>query len=181
MQNSSISETRRGLLLTLFILGLVTALVLVPSQFRPEAGAKAGEGLYTRTVSADPSLPNYDIRTAKEDGLDEYFSSARQAVHKDAAVVADIREAFVRGEGALRTRLPNVKFEYNDDIRIPEVITPDVWKENVEFLTSPSTAKRSDILRNFVRENNDLVGVTDEQANSLKVLADYTNPDGNLS
>src|SRR4030095_110021 len=30
-------------------------------------------------------------------------------------------------------------------------------------------------------ENNDLVGVNDDQANSLKVLADYTNPDGQLS
>ena len=45
--------------------------------------------------------------------------------------VADIRDGFVRGEQALRSRLPDVKFEYNEDIRIPEVITPDVWKSNI--------------------------------------------------
>ena len=180
MQNSSLSETRRGLLWTLLILGLATALIFVPSQFRSEAGA-TGEGLFSRTTSSDPSLPNYDIRSTKAEGLEEYFVAARQSVGKDAAVVADTREGFVRGEEALRSRLPDVKFVYNDDIRIPEVISPDMWKENVQLLTGPSTAKRSDILRNFVRENNELIGVNDQQADSLKVLADYTNPDGNLS
>jgi hypothetical protein len=37
------------------------------------------------------------------------------------------------------------------------------------------------VLRNFVKENNSLIGVSDAQANELKVTADYTNPDGNLS
>jgi hypothetical protein len=179
MQNSLVLETRGGLPITLFILGLVTALVLVPSQFRSEANS--GKGLFTRTTVEDPSLPNYDIRTAKEEGLDEYFASARQSAGKDAAVVADLREGFVRGENALRTRLPDVKFEYNEGLRIPEVITPDVWKSSMELLTGPSTMKRSEILRNFIRENNDLIGVTDAQADSLRVMADYTNPNGYMS
>src|SRR5688572_4772706 len=181
MQNSSFAETRRGLLITLFILGLVTTLVLLPTQFRSEAGVEKGEGLFTRTTSEDPSLPNYDIRTVKDEAAVEYLSGARSSAGKDAAVVADVRERFVRGEESLRSRLPDVKFVYNDDIRIPEVISPDVWKHNVEFLTAPSTVKRSEILRGFVKQNNDLVGVTDEQADRLLVLSDYTNPDGKLS
>lgn len=181
MQNSSLKETRRGLLLTLFLLGLVTALILVPSQYPSEAGSKSGSGLFSRTTVQDQSLPNYDIRTEKGEEIESYLVSARQNAARDAAAVADIRDGFVKGEDALRTRFPDVKFVYNDDIRIPEVIAPDVWKATVEYLTAPSTAKRSEILRNFVRENNELVGMTDEQANSLKVLADYTNPDGNLS
>ncbi len=181
MQNSSFSGTRRGLLFTLLILGFVTVLIVVPSQFRSEAGAKKGEGLFTRTVSEDPSLANYDIRTAKGAGLEEFFSSARQSVGKNAAVVADVREGFVRGEEELRSRIPNVKFEYNEDIRIPEVITPDVWKASIEWLTPASSGKRSEALRGFIKENNSLIGVSDAQADGLKVTQDYTNPDGNLS
>ena len=181
MLNSSISGTRTGLLFTLFILGIVTVLIVVPSQFRPEAGAKKGEGLFTRTVSEDPSLANYDIRTAKEVGLEDYFSSARQSVGKNAAVIADVRDGFVRGEEELRSRIPTVKFEYNEDIRIPEVITPDVWKTNIEWLTPASSAKRAEILRNFVKDNNSLIGVSDGQADGLRITQDYTNPDGNLS
>jgi hypothetical protein len=48
-------------------------------------------------------------------------------------VVADLREGFVRGENALRTRLPDVKFEYNEGLRIPEVIDASGkrWTEDV--------------------------------------------------
>ena len=77
-------------------------------------------------------------------------------------------------------RVPSIKIEYNSDIRIPEVIGPDV-KMGRNFLTGPSGGSRVDTLRNFAKENNDLVGVTDEQADALRVLTDYTNPDGNLS
>ncbi|HEY0049607.1 MAG TPA: M36 family metallopeptidase, partial [Pyrinomonadaceae bacterium] len=68
-----------------------------------------------------------------------------------------------------------------NDIRIPEVITPDVWRNKIEFLTPPSDVKRSDILRSFIKQNNELVGMTNQQIDSLKTFADYTNPDGNLS
>src|SRR5687767_3058667 len=142
MQNSSFRETRLGLLITLFSLGLVTTLILIPSQFRSEAG-NTGDGLYTRTQSADPSLPNYDIRTEKGEEIESFLSSARQNVAKDASAIADVRDTFVRGEESLRTRLPNVKFEYNETLRRPEVVTPDVWKDQMEFLTAPSSAKRS--------------------------------------
>ena len=51
----------------------------------------------------------------------------------------------------------------------------------MERLTGPSTAKRSEILRNFVKENSSLVGVNDQQADALRVSADYTNPNGYMS
>ena len=177
MQNSSKRETKKGLLVTLFVLGILTALVVVPSQFR--STTVGGAGLFTRTTSE--GLPNYDIRLQKSEESESFFASARQTLGKDASFVADVRDGFVRGEASLRTRLPNVKFEYNEDIRIPEVITPDVWQDNVQYLSSPSTTKRSDILRNFVRQNNDLIGVTDAQADLLRVAADYTNPNGYMS
>ena len=180
MQNSSLPGTRRGLLLTLLVLGVVTALILVPSQFRSGAVSK-GEGLITRTSSADSALQNYDIRTEKGTDIQDYFVSARQSVGKDAVAVANVRDGFVRGEDALRSRIPNVKFEYNSDIRIPEVITPDVWKKSIDWLSGPSTTKRADLLRNFVRENNELVGMAPAQIDRLKVTADYTNPSGNMS
>ena len=170
-----------SILLSLFVLALVAALIILPTQFQSEAVAQKGEGLFTRTESQDPKIPNYDIREEKSDRIVEFFEKSRGSVGKNAVAVADVREGFVRGEEALKARLPQVKFEYNTDIRIPEVITPDVWKSSIEFLSSPTREKRSEILRNFVKENNELVGVDDQQADSLKVSADYTNPDGNLS
>ena len=183
MQNSSFSTTRSGLLLTLLILGIVTVLILVPSQFRPAAGVKTGEGLFSRTVSADDGIPKmWDIREeGKSDVPFDALAKFRQSVGKDASAVADLRDGFVRGEAELKARLPQVKVEYNTDIRIPEVVTPDVLKARIEFLSPPSTMKRSEILRSFVKENDSLVGINHAQADALKVVADYTNPSGNMS
>src|SRR5687767_15333763 len=181
MQISYLSETRRGLLLTLFVLGLVTALILVPSQFRSEAGA-SGAGLFSRTVSQDAGIAKmWDIRDERTEESVEAFAKFRESIGKDASAVADLREGFVRGEADLIGRVPHAKVEYNTDIRIPEVITPDVRNIDIQFLSPPSSLKRSEILRNFVKENDSLIGVNTDQANALKVAADYTNPDGNLS
>jgi hypothetical protein len=152
---------------------------VLPYQFGNAASQK---GLITRTTSGDPSLPNFDIRNdlKNADSVD-FLASARNSLGRSAVAVADIRDGFVRGENALRARLPQVRFEYNEDMRIPEVITPDVWSSKIEYLSPASTAKRADLLRSFLKENNDLVGLSDDQADQLDVAADYTNPNGYMS
>ncbi|MEP7148422.1 MAG: M36 family metallopeptidase [Acidobacteriota bacterium] len=181
MQNSFLSGTRRGLLLTLFVLAVVTALILIPSRFRSEAGVKTGEGLVVRTTSNDDLLPNFDIRTSKVENGEEFFAAARQAVGKSASDIADFRDGFVRGEEVLKNRVETLKIEYSEDLRTPAVISPDVYKPTIERLTGPSSVARSEILRNFVKENDNLIGVSDAQADALRVAADYTNPNGYMS
>ncbi len=180
MQNSQKRRTQRSVLLSLIGLALVTAVTVVPTQFQMEVSGE-GKGLFTRTESHEPGLENYDIREQKGQEIEDAFLKYRSEINKDAASIADIRDGFVRGEEELRTRVPSVKVEYNQDIRTPEVITPDVWKGKIDRLTESSTTKRSEILRNFVKENNSLIGVSDAEADSLKVLADYTNPNGYMS
>ena len=175
-------KDRRGLLLGLLVLGLVSALIFLPSQFSSEAGSqnKVTKGLYTKTVSLDEGIAKmYDIREDKERADD--LLQFRSRVGSNAVAVADQRERFVRGEANLKEQLPTAKVEYNLDIRIPEVITPDVFKANIEWLTPASSAKRVDILRGFIKQHNDLVGMDNQQIDGLKNIADYTNPDGNLS
>ncbi len=179
MQKSSTAGARNPLLLCVFILGLMAAFVLLPLQFRTEAGGQ--EGLFSRTESHQPGLENYDIRTAKGNDVGEALVKYRQMSGKDAAATADITAGFVRGEEMLRQRVPTLKVEYNPELRNPEVIAPDVWKANIGRLSGPSSAKRSEILRDFIKQNSNLIGVDDQEANSLKVLSDYANPDGNMS
>ena len=180
MQKKPTTGVRNSLLFCSLILGLAAALIIVPTQFRSEAGGKqVKKGLVQKTVSQEEGLENYDIRSDK--AAFGKIDGFRQSINKDAVAVADIRSGFTRGEDELRSRIPTVKFEYNQDIQIPEVITPDVWRSNIEWLTPASSLKHSEILRNFIKENNSLVGVSIAQADGLRVTADYTNPDGNLS
>ena len=183
MQKSSKAEARFSLLLSLFVLGLIAAVIVVPYQFQSEASAQDGKkGLFIRTESHEEGLPNYDIRMdVKRPESADALVKFRNSVGKDASAIATTREDFARGEEALKSRVPSLKVEYNEDIRIPEVIAPDVWRDDVERLSPASSAKRSEVLRGFIKQNSSLVGVSSEQADSLRVVSDYTNPDGNLS
>jgi hypothetical protein len=183
MQKNWKAEDRRRLLLCLVIFGLMAALFILPHQFSSLAGGKqVRKGLFQQTKSHEEGLENYDIRNeVKNEEVADTFAKYRQNNGKDAAMVADIRADFVRGEEQFKSRFPTAKVEYNSDIRTPEVMTPDVYKAQIEWLSPASTLKRSEILRNFVKENNSLIGVTNAQADGLKVTADYTNPAGNIS
>ena len=172
-------ESRLRIIGILSVFGMIAALFMLPSRFISLAGSqKTDKGLITRTASHDDGLPNYDIRADK--GSYDKLAAFRAASNLSAVDVAAVRDNFVKGENSLRSRIPTLTVEYNTDIRTPEVIAPDV-KQGRNFLTSSSSGSRVDTLRDFVKENNDLTGITDEQANELKVTADYANPDGNLS
>lgn len=181
MQNSSKStETRLGLLVSFVVLALVAALAVIPTQFDWEVSSQ-GKGLTQRTESHVEGLENYDIREQqKSPEVEQALLKYRDSAGKSASFVADVRDGFARGEESLKTRVPSLAVEYNSDIRIPEVIGPDV-KQGVNFLTGPAAGSRVDMLRNFAKQNSELIGVNDEQVNQLKVTADYTNPDGVLS
>ncbi|HMS39496.1 MAG TPA: hypothetical protein PKE69_04665, partial [Pyrinomonadaceae bacterium] len=119
------------------------------------------------------TLPDYDIRTdenAKQTIADFSVNSLPETDRNLAA----------RAVEKLRKEIPNLKIEYNEDLRIPEVISPDFMR-GTNFLTAPNRKKRADILRDFINRNSELVGLSQTQINQLEKTADYTNPDGNLS
>ncbi len=180
MKKNEAAEVRTPLLLVLIILGLTATLFFLPFQYRSQANNKS-KGLFTKTESHADGLENYDIREQVGQDIEDAFLKYRQNAGKDSAIVADIRDGFVRGEEILRAKVSTLKVEYNNDLRIPEVITPDIWRPEVERLTAPSEMKRSEILRDFVKQNNNLIGVSDNQADNLKVTADYTNPNSEIS
>ena len=174
MKENSHREFRKGLLFSFVTLGLAAAFFLLPFQFRTAAGNNEA----VRGQTQKEGLENYDIRADKN--AYEAIAQYRASLNRSAVEVADFREAFVRGENKLKERVPNLKVEYNLDIRTPEVISPEV-RLGRAFLTGPASGSRVDILRRFLTENNELIGVSNEQINNLKTTADYTNPDGNLS
>ena len=173
MSSSFDSGSGRKILFVFVVLAIAAAAFLLPGR-----NSKAASGLFSRTESHDKDLPNYDIRLDKS--AFKKIASYRSLANKNGAEIADTRDAMVRGEASLKQRVPTLKVEYNSDLQIPEVIAPDV-KQGKAFLTKTSNIKRSDILKDFLNQNSDLVGARSSQVDSLKVFSDYTNPDGNLS
>ena len=118
-------------------------------------------------------FPNYDIRTDEnaKQRIAEFVAGSSSESDRNRAK---------RAEETLRAETPNLKIEYNEDLRIPEVISPD-FSRSADFLTAPSSQKRADILRGFINQNAELIGLSQTQISQLEKTADYTNPDGNLS
>ncbi len=179
MKGSFVAESRRGILLSLGILTVITAILVLPFGLRTTAGGKqSGKGLFQKSVSQVDELPNYDIRSDKS--AFEKMASFRTSANKNAAEVADVRDSFVDGENRLKSKVPTLKIDYNTEIRTPEIIAPDV-KLGRAFLSEATGEKRSRSLVSFLKENKGLIGATEDQLDGLKLFADYKNPDGNLS
>src|SRR5688500_5510845 len=166
---------------TLTVLLIVTALVfstlLLPGLFNSTAETRSG----SEPAEAEKGLPNFDIRTQNNGEAKAALAGFRGALGRNTGSVDMIRAKIAEGEVALRTRMPDVVVEYNDRLGAAEVISPNVWKDDPQYLTSPGGGERPEALKNFLKDNTSLVGLDRGQTDSLKVAADYTNPDGNLS
>lgn len=173
------AEQRKGLLLSFLTLGLIGAFAVLPSHFRSTATVGNQEAA-ARTQSHFPGFENYDIRKDKSVVAENALAEFRAAAGKSEAAIAQERAEMKSGEKNLLRRFPNLEIQYNEELDNPEVIAPKAGLGK-SVLTAPSTAKRSEALRSFVKDNNDLVGLADVQVDNLKVAADYANPNGELS
>jgi hypothetical protein len=174
MRKERVADARKGFALVFVFMGLIAALFLLPFQFRSQAENRQKQS----GTSQVEKLSYFDIRTDKKSS--DILDGFRAAQGRTAVQMADQRDAFVRGEEALKQKVPTLKVEYNKELGNPEVIAPDVFQGG-GTLAAPSSAKRADILRNFAKENNDLIGLSTGQIDNLKVTADYTNPNGEMS
>lgn len=165
----------RTLAVALLLICLAAAALLMP-------GLKTrATGLIHRTESHADDLPNYDIRTDKN--AVAAINNYRGPLGRSAENLRMIRQAFRSGEEKLRLTVPSLKIEYDQCLRIPEVIGSGA-KLGRNFLTGAVKGPRdghADILINFLKENNSLIGLGSGEIDRLKIAADYTNPDGVLS
>ncbi len=176
MQNKSRFEGRSGLLITIFALALVTTLAVLPTQLQWEVNSQ-GKGFIERTESHDEALPNFDIREAPTK-VEDVLMGFRASANKNASAIADIRDGFVRGEEELRGRVPTLKVEYSQILRVPELIAPDPLKGRA--VMSASTQDRVGTLRGFIKENSSLVGLPHDQLDALNVQTDFVNKVGGI-
>lgn len=162
------------------LLGKLSFLICLPvliyvfllSQFSP----KVKSAIEEKPINAI----NYDIRTDTGELAEQAVASFVEQAGKSDSLIETDRKNTLRAAEKLRLDIPDLKLEYNETLRIPEVISTEI-KSKSYFLTPVNSEKRSDILRNFLKQNNGLIGLNNAQINSLKITADYANPDGNLS
>src|SRR5829696_1120753 len=171
------SVTVRTLIVLFVVASMLFAVSMLPNLFKSNAENR----VEATDDSADNGLPNFDIRISPSDAGDGSLASFRGSVGRDASAVSAIRQEIARGEENLRASLPEVVVEYDGRLGIPEVISPSVWKDREQRLSEPGRGHRPEVLKGFLKDNSPLVGLDPVQTDHLKISADYTNPDGNLS
>ncbi len=163
--------------LPLFVFTLL-AVVFFSRQFAPPAESAVQEENVAAPDKA--KLENYDIRADKSEPARAAVRKYRADADKTESQAFDARKSSLAAAERLRAAKANLKIEYNEDLRIPEIISPD-YTAKAGFLTAPSDEKRTAVLENFLKQNSALFGVNDAQIFALETTADYTNPNGRLS
>ena len=151
--------------LSLIVLGLLA----FPKLFVSKANGRP-------QVNHSKGLTNYDIRLNSKAA--DKMAEIRGRSGRSAVTVADARDVIVRGEAALKQRVPSSKVEYGERLHTPEIIGVEA---NHASLIGQANSSHAESLRTFAKENADLIGVTDSQADSLMPTAEYSNPNGELS
>jgi hypothetical protein len=138
---------------------------------------KAKSDNLVQTAQHTFDLANYDIRTDKN--VAQMIANLRSDLND--ASLASIYEGFKAGEKALQLRVPSLKVEYSQETGAPEIIAPDILHGRAFLSEGDSGQRNAETLRDFLKESSELFGLSNAQINELKITADYTNPDGNLS
>ncbi|REJ79165.1 MAG: hypothetical protein DWQ43_16155 [Acidobacteria bacterium] len=160
---------------------LILAVWAFSNAFAPSASTQElNDPDPLRTESHEPAFPNFDIRTSKADRDVELIGKFLSDAGTNAAFVAAGRDTAVDAELALQAVSPHAKVTYSNEMSVPEVISPDVWRSAAASLARSSGSSRADTLRSFIKEHDQLFGVSVGQANQLKIVADYENPSGNM-
>jgi hypothetical protein len=133
----------------------------------------------SETVFPSRALENYDIRDDRNQEGTAAFRDYQQAAGlKGSDAPAAAANLLERGRADASTRIPRLHVEDNRFGTAPEIVQ---ITGSTSALTAPSSEPRERIVRAFVLENAALYGLTAAQAEQLQVVADYTNPAGNLS
>ena len=115
--------------------------------------------------------------------------SARLSVTTDRFENFDIRltelgttndRAYSDAIKGIKQRVSDVSLERHSIFPVPEIVSVGGGQQE-DYLSGISNDSSETILRAFLKREQDLFGVTEDQIERLNKTADYTNPAGNLS
>lgn len=145
---------------------LMIAVALAASRLAPVSA-----GPETPSSRSDRQTRNFDIRANITQGHLAALGAESATGERIASSSGDSERRFEAGRNPIRV-------ERDPILGMPELIVP----ENPDGrLQEPSPLGRADRLRKYIAGRAGLYGAADETVGSLRVTADYRNPDGRLS
>ncbi|HQR34859.1 MAG TPA: M36 family metallopeptidase [Blastocatellia bacterium] len=133
-----------------------------------------------RQQIAKPGLSNFDIRSSETKDAHLKLDAHRQKLTSQQRTrQAQVKREIVEAKESLQNGAASGEILLSPLTGAPEIVSTSL--ASGRFLTAPSSQERDQIVRDFLRSNTRLFGLTPEQIGQLEVSADYMNPEGNLA
>jgi hypothetical protein len=150
------------------------------NRARPSTGL---ENFDIRDAQASPKSNSAPTTATKAGGAKSGELTLEQlkphtAIQNQTAGEIALQQSMHAAQESLATRLPSLQVQYNDTVRVPEIVGVS---GNNSLAAAKSGESNEQTLRSFLSENAALYGMTAHQVGQLAKVSDYTNPAGNLS
>lgn len=177
---------------------IAVAVSAVVFNFGPVASSQSSrKGERTSKINPNtplrPGLENFDIRIRRADEAETSVAPKQKgtsggvvlaldaqkqvvATQRQREAAAVVQQSMRAAQTELKARVPNLRVNYNEALRVPEIVGVD----GAGVLASAASESREATLRGFVSENAALYGLTRGQVAQLTKFSDYMNPAGNL-
>ncbi len=149
----------RGAALTILVLALIGLTTQTGAQIQPP------------TTGPADGYPNFDIRIVR-DGSRDYLERVGLAPR-----AGELATARIAGVARLQSDGKTIDVIADGPVGSIEVVSA---RPGTGFLTAPA-ANRVAAMREFMATYSEVYGLSAEQIDALELVADYTNPAGNMS
>ena len=153
------------------------SMLLVMAVLVGSLGMKAAVQSQRRQPVPKSGPENYDIRSSEEKDAHVKLDAHQQKLTRQQA--ARRAEAVQGIEQAKQALTPSADVMLSPLTGAPEIVSAK-FEGGSGFLTGASSDGREQTVRNFLRSNTRLFGLTTQQIAQLEVDGDYMNPAGNL-
>ena len=134
---------------------------------------------FQRQQISNSGLSNFDIRSSETKDAHLKLDAHRQKLTSQQRTrQAQVKQGITEAKEALQNGETSGEVMLSPLTGAPEIVSTSL--ASGRFLTAASSQGRDQIVRDFLRSNTRLFGLTPEQIGQLEISADYMNPNGNL-
>ena len=166
-----------------WIFASIVALLMASTllwNFSMQAAGSAGRGAQGRGAADNRAENNFDIRDKdNKDAVLEFERRMEKFSSKEKEKNDNFKLAMNGAQAKKARTAPELEVSFCSLTNSPEVV--QARGKGRKFLTPPSKLPRESVVRGFINDNPDLFGMKPEQVAGLRKIAEYTNPNGNLS
>src|SRR5262245_1909737 len=159
------------------LVGIVVALLASSLLWNFSTRAAPGRGAQDR--GGPGNFTNFDIREKNKEAVLKFERRMEKLSSKEKEKNASYKLTMQAARESKARSGAGLEVTFSNLTNSPEVV--EATGGGRKFLTPPSSQPHASVVRGFLNENADLYGMGPQQVAGLRMIGEYTNPNGKLS